>query len=70
MSQGELRRRRVSGSKSEDASSRTLEDKGKKPEEVVWGKTPSGEGTYQTSFMQQQKGINVVCYSVQGAYDA
>jgi len=40
MSQVELRRRKVSDSKNEDAPS---VDESKEKEEVVWGKTPSGE---------------------------
>lgn len=44
MSQVELRRRKVSDSKNEDAPSRPSVDESKEKEEVVWGKTPSGEG--------------------------
>lgn len=46
MSQGELRRRKVSDSKKEDVSSRPSVDDARTKEEVVWGKTPSGEGAF------------------------
>lgn len=70
MSQGELRRRRVSGSKSEDASSRAPEDKGKKQEEVVWGKTPSGEGMLVSlRITKQSNKCRVLVFKVPTTHD-
>ncbi|KAI5119700.1 hypothetical protein M0805_003584 [Coniferiporia weirii] len=41
-SQGELRRRKSSGSKPDVAPGKAVEERMPKPEEIVWGKTPGG----------------------------